>query len=310
MSGPILSRDEISALLHANNPESLNKYFVNIFKSVAENMTIWFSELTKEAIETEGPYVERIGESLDQSLSEESYLMVADLGSSQVFSLMSRTDAELLGLKLGSEPIIAIRTLGEAWMSELAQSLGTDYKLFQPKKVGMDMLAKFPTSDYPILIRHLIGGMEFCFLIKPTDLQEFEKQRIDVSSFAGTFSPEDSLSNPKRGKLLKGGKSPVSEAQFSPLELASQDLTHHAINLLDDIDLLVTVELGQVGLTLNEILELKPQSVISLDRHAGDPADIYVNENLAAKGEVVVLDENFGVRILEILPKSKRIRGK
>lgn len=310
MSGPILSRDEINALLHENNPESLNEEFINALRSVAENMTTWLSGLTKESIKTEGPYVERVGESLDQNLNEESYLMVADIGTSQVFSTMSRADAELLGSKLDSEPMVAMQTLGEVWMKKLAQSLGKKYNLFQPQQVGVDMLAKFPTEDYPLLIRHLIGDMEFCLLIKPTEFQTLETQQADRGSFVGTFSPEDSLSNPKRGKLLKGGKSPVSAAQFSPLELASQDLTHHDMNLLDDIDLLVTVELGQVNLTLNEILELKPQSVISLDSHAGDPADIYVNENLAAKGEVVVLDENFGVRILEVLPKSKRIRGK
>ena len=80
------------------------------------------------------------------------------------------------------------------------------------------------------------------------------------------------------------------------------------LGLLEDIDLTITVELGRTTLTLNEILDLKPQSVIELDRIAGEPVDVYVNNNRVARGEVVVLDDNFGVRILEIVPKSQRTR--
>ncbi|MDI9413785.1 MAG: FliM/FliN family flagellar motor switch protein [Bacillota bacterium] len=310
MSGPILSRDEINALLNANNSESLNEGFLNILKSVAEYMATWFGKFTGKTVDVEGPYVERIGESLTQSVSEESYMMIADLGSNQVYALMGLSDAELLGSKLGSEAQEAVQSLGEIWLGKLAQMLGTEYELYKAEKVETQMLSQFPIEEQPVLVRHLIDGLEFCFIIKTVDVLNFEKQKADMGPFTGAFSPEESISYPKRGKLLKGGKSPVSEAQFSPLELSGLAPTSHSINLLDDIDLLVTVELGQARLTLNEILELKPKSVISLNSHAGAPADIYINENLAAKGEVVVLDENFGVRILEIVPKSERIRGK
>ncbi|HHU61426.1 MAG TPA: hypothetical protein GXZ55_05665, partial [Natronincola sp.] len=86
MSGPILSRDEINALLNANNSESLNEGFLNILKSVAEYMATWFGKFTGKTVDVEGPYVERIGESLTQSVSEESYMMIADLGSNQVYA--------------------------------------------------------------------------------------------------------------------------------------------------------------------------------------------------------------------------------
>ena len=113
------------------------------------------------------------------------------------------------------------------------------------------------------------------------------------------------------GRLLKGdkGKAPVTRAVFTPIDQLGQLMDEQSIALLEDIDLTVTVELGRTTLTLDEILDLKPQSVITLERQAGEPVDVFVNETKAAKGEVVVLEENFGVRILEIVPKSQRIQG-
>ena len=111
--------------------------------------------------------------------------------------------------------------------------------------------------------------------------------------------------------MLKGhkGKAPVTRAVFTPIDQLGQLMDEQSIALLEDIDLTVTVELGRTTLTLDEILDLKPQSVITLERQAGEPVDVFVNETKAAKGEVVVLEENFGVRILEIVPKSQRIQG-
>lgn len=69
-----------------------------------------------------------------------------------------------------------------------------------------------------------------------------------------------------------------------------------------DIPLDVVVELGRTKKKISEVLELTSGSIVDLDKMAGEPADIYVNNKLVAKGEVVVVDEHFGVRITEILP--------
>jgi flagellar motor switch protein FliN/FliY len=73
------------------------------------------------------------------------------------------------------------------------------------------------------------------------------------------------------------------------------------ISLLSDVELEVTVQLGQTSKNVREILELGPGQVIELDRLAGDAVDILVNGRLVAKAEVVVIGENFGVRITELL---------
>lgn len=73
------------------------------------------------------------------------------------------------------------------------------------------------------------------------------------------------------------------------------------IDLLLDVSMRVTVELGRTRMQLAQILELQHGSVVELDRLAGDPVDIFVNDCMVARGEVVVVDDKFGVRITEMV---------
>jgi len=79
------------------------------------------------------------------------------------------------------------------------------------------------------------------------------------------------------------------------------------IDLLMDVGLDVTIELGRTTMSIKEILSLGVGSVIELDKMVGDPVDILVNNKLIAKGEVVVVDENFGVRITSIVSAAERV---
>jgi flagellar motor switch protein FliN/FliY len=73
------------------------------------------------------------------------------------------------------------------------------------------------------------------------------------------------------------------------------------MKLLDDVDLRVTIELGRTRMYVEDVLRLNAESVIELDKAAGDHVDIYVNDRLVARGEVLVLNENFCVRVSEIV---------
>jgi flagellar motor switch protein FliN/FliY len=72
------------------------------------------------------------------------------------------------------------------------------------------------------------------------------------------------------------------------------------LRLLGDVQLELSVQLGRVRLPLRDLLSLSPGAVLELDRNAGDPVDVLVNGRLIARGEVVVVDGDFGVRISEI----------
>jgi len=81
------------------------------------------------------------------------------------------------------------------------------------------------------------------------------------------------------------------------------------LDFLLDIPLRVTVELGQNTMIINNMLQLTQGSVVELDKTAGEPVDIYVNEKLLGKGEVIVVNEKFGVRITEIISQADRIKN-
>jgi flagellar motor switch protein FliN/FliY len=73
------------------------------------------------------------------------------------------------------------------------------------------------------------------------------------------------------------------------------------IDLLHDVEMDVAAELGRTRMSVRELLSLSPGAVVELDRAAGNPADLLVNGRLIARGEVVVIDENFGIRVTEII---------
>lgn len=108
-------------------------------------------------------------------------------------------------------------------------------------------------------------------------------------------------------KDIKVDVSPVIFQNFD------DDISKHNFEGIDNIDLIldvpltITVELGKTKKLIKDILELSEGSVIELDKLAGEPVDILANGKYIAKGEVVVIDENFGVRIIDIVNQNKRI---
>jgi len=93
---------------------------------------------------------------------------------------------------------------------------------------------------------------------------------------------------------------PVSKIAETVAEKSAGNRSSN-IELLMDVSLKVTVELGRTRMQLARIIELKHGSVVELDRLAGDPVDVFVNDHMVARGEVVVVDDKFGVRIIEMV---------
>ena len=88
---------------------------------------------------------------------------------------------------------------------------------------------------------------------------------------------------------------------------ASSQSGRQNIDLLLDVPIPITVEVGRAQMVLDEILDLGPGSIVSLDKKAEEPIDLRVNGKLVARGEVVMVDDNYGFRVTQILDKSGRI---
>jgi flagellar motor switch protein FliN len=100
------------------------------------------------------------------------------------------------------------------------------------------------------------------------------------------------------GEKMPGGARPFALEEFASAGPSQESAT---LDLLRDVELDLKIELGRTHMYLEEVLKLRKGSVVPLDKLAGDPVDIYVNGRLIARGEVLVLNDNFCVRVAELV---------
>jgi flagellar motor switch protein FliN/FliY len=104
------------------------------------------------------------------------------------------------------------------------------------------------------------------------------------------------------------GYEPASFDQSAPAAAGPVAMAPSSLSVLNDVELIVTAELGRTTMPVRDLLGLTPGMVVEIDRAAGAPIDLLVNGRRIAAGEVVVIDEEFGIRITEIAPAGERSR--
>jgi len=121
----------------------------------------------------------------------------------------------------------------------------------------------------------------------------------------------DSADAAMAGVTMIGGDSRTKTAEVTPFELPRMEkvsggeaLPEQGIDLLRDVQLHVKIELGRNRMLVDDVLRLGPGCVVELDKLAGDPVDVFVNDRLIARGEVLVLNDNFCVRINDIMQQG------
>ncbi|MDX9741502.1 MAG: flagellar motor switch protein FliN [Gammaproteobacteria bacterium] len=105
-------------------------------------------------------------------------------------------------------------------------------------------------------------------------------------------------------------ESDIARADFADLEAdaAIGDIGANSLDMVLDIPVTVAVEIGRTRISISDLLKLNQGSVVELDRLAGEPMDITVNGTLIAHGEVVVVNEKFGVRLTDVVSAPERVR--
>jgi flagellar motor switch protein FliN/FliY len=138
--------------------------------------------------------------------------------------------------------------------------------------------------------------------------QPQSQQQQQAPQFADDYSQNSNIIN-------QGSEVNVNPVNFGEISDNSQpqqniqNIDMNKLQLLLDVPLEIKVELGRVQMSLKEVLDLHNGSMLQLDKLAGEPLDIYANGKLIARGEVVVIEENFGVRITEIVSLKERLRS-
>ena len=148
----------------------------------------------------------------------------------------------------------------------------------------------------------------------PEPQAEVKHEEKEVKSMSQQTVEREMVSTPPRQPRNIGeptqANATIQNAQFSSFEQFDLPQTEQRnLDMLLDIPLQVTVELGRTKRAVQDILELSSGSILELDKLAGEPVDIHVNNKLIAQGEVVVIDENFGVRVTKIISQTDRLKN-
>jgi len=142
-----------------------------------------------------------------------------------------------------------------------------------------------------------------------------EKHESNESYFSDPISEEypnlnsNNLSESKEEIMQEQHSITVQPVKFTQLNSQPQQSKPQNLDLILDVPLQVSVELGRTSKSIKEILEFSTGSIIELNKLAGEPVDVLINGKLFAKGEVVVIDENFGVRITDIISPLERVKN-
>ncbi|MGB9789174.1 flagellar motor switch protein FliN [Thermotoga caldifontis] len=203
---------------------------------------------------------------------------------------------------------IKLSALNEA----LNQMIGASLTLLAEKAKGKVSLAKLdikPVDDIE----------KISTLFNPTELLVCAECRVEMenssSSSLWLFAQLTALRevNEKLFPKKKEEKVKVQPAKFEEFTPAETEVPlqpseiQQKLELLFDVPLKIVVELGRARMTLKQVMDLTVGSLIELDKLTGEPVDVLVNGRLIARGEVVVIDENFGVRITEIVSPKQRL---
>lgn len=131
---------------------------------------------------------------------------------------------------------------------------------------------------------------------------DFELSRSTVSDSLRTTDEPASMSIEEIEALLETARNNIT-SPVTPVETLLKPPHSNGLTLEDlgDVDLDISIELGRTELLIEEVLKLREGSVVSLDQRAGDPVDIVANGRLIARGELLVVDGKFGVRLSEVL---------
>ena len=165
-----------------------------------------------------------------------------------------------------------------------------------------------PTTSDPAETDDWAAAMAEQSAAAQSDAQNEENPADD---WAAAMAEQESATNPpdsqSSGSMLNAQSASSSVFQEFSKD-GSENNTRHDIDLILDIPVQMTVELGRTKIAIKNLLQLAQGSVVELDGMAGEPMDVLVNGCLIAQGEVVVVNDKFGIRLTDIITPSERIR--
>lgn len=226
---------------------------------------------------------------------DEMGLGVIQEAFSQIAGGVATEAASKAKTKVAVGPVNPVIYTGDP--QELDQALGT---------------SELASSKTNLHLDDLVSGE--VWILVDADFEEYWSEAVEEAAATAAIpvtpqAPRSySHTPPASAAAQPASEVTIKKAVFEPLDKVDSG-QYQNINLLMDVPLEVTVELGRTKMQIKDILSLGKGSLIELSKLAGEPVDIIVNGKLLAKGEVVVIDENFGVKIVDIVSPVERVNN-
>lgn len=263
------------------------------------------------------------GTNPDESLPE-IYLSAVQEAMNQMMGTAATSMSTVFDKKIDISPPKIIEGSIETEAQEIFQEdvyVKVFFRLIVGDLIDSNMMQLIPLSFAKELVDELLNGESEIQSEKEAAAAKEEKPPSPSNNFQETVEgkqeaeeiPQTVEKEMKEepqylGNTFSKEEAAIEQASFSnfePTSLSTQEQNN--LDMLLDIPLKVTVELGKTKRTIKDILDLSQGSIVELDKLAGEPVDILVNGKLIAEGEVIVIEENFGVRVTDVISQTDRI---
>ncbi|WP_041695121.1 flagellar motor switch phosphatase FliY [Alicyclobacillus acidocaldarius] len=254
-----------------------------------------------------------MGRAPDDSSGDLGDLELSAVGEAmnQMMGSAATAMSQLFGRYINiSPPSVRVVTFtpdeAQAAFGPAEELVNVEFRLYVHDLIDSHIMQLMPVP----FARELVRSMQVHTNATASEAWQAGEGRDSVAADSAGTEPRDDAQASNRGQADEAPSVAVKRPVFPEFEDETKPRDGRPVanlSLLYDVPLNVTVELGRAKKLIREILELAPGSILELDKLAGEPVDIYVNQKKIAIGEVVVIDENFGVRVTDIVQADKRI---
>ncbi|GHT73115.1 flagellar motor switch protein FliN [Spirochaetia bacterium] len=346
MSDGALSQDEIDALLSgggdsggaggtASGSEDDRNGLQTFLSSTVANLSANLSAMTGAQVSVKAPQVAWTNrDSMLQALPDMVTVTRADFSAGfpgEHSFLMAEDTAKSIASLMNKEENIELDEMAMSVIGEtVSQIVGSQITALTDKTGNKSIASSSPEAANMPKATAALPGSNFIQAAYELDLGDGASHKLwevfgpavssaMARSLSGGGAPQAAqtaasgfgggmggFAGPAGGGM-PGGATNVSSIQFPNLMPQVTPQEQGNIGLIMDVYMEMTVELGRTRKSIKDILSMGEGTIIELDKLAGEPVDILVNHKLIAKGEVVVIDENFGVRVTEIVSPIERM---
>ena len=298
-------------------------FLFNTFSQAMQTASSAASMQVGKNVKLENPFLEQISsEAIPTEIPPDGIVVTISLGTTQSIVVLTLEQGKQISSSImGSDPEMA--SLDDGHLSSLAEFINTviaGVSNYASSKFSDNLAPSAPTikvytnpGDLPNFGANVLK-VAYQFSLETESLGKFTHY-IDMTGPQKWTNQFQATSN--QGQQPKAASNqnfsnqtinPVSFPTFQATQLGGGNLPPN-YELLLDVQMTLTVELGRTTKYVKDVLSLGEGSIIELDKLAGEPVDLLVNGKLIAKGEVVVIDENFGVRVTDIVGPADRLAG-